>query len=83
MHAPHLVREHERHRGHDPQRQLEDEQRKDEEAGAGQPGVALEAPPRPAIRQRFSAAAFTGAAGASATASVTPSTWPACSASAT
>ncbi len=87
MHAPHLVREHERAGRGEPQPQLGEDERGGEEPRARQPGVALEAPPRPRLAQRFAAAfAAAGAAagaGASATASVVPGTLPACAASAT
>ena len=83
VHAPHLLGETQGPRRRAAEDQLEDEQGEDDEARAREPGVALEAPPRPWVRQRF-AAAFAGAgAGAIATASVTPSTLPACAASAT
>ena len=89
MDLAHRVSEAEWDGSEEPQPELESDERTDEETRAGEPGVALESPPRPRVRQR-SAAAFlattpfvAAGAGASATASVTPSTGPAWSAATT
>ena len=86
MDDAHRVREAQRHRGREPQPELDQQQRTGEEPRAGEPGVALEAPPRHGLGH-FLAAALDGVGGAGAaatlTASTTPSTAPACSADTT
>ena len=88
MDLAHRVGEAQRDGSEEPQRELESDERTGEEPRAGEPGVALEAPPRRRVRQFFLAATLGwGEAAAdgfeTATASTTPSTLPACSADTT